>query len=91
MGLLLTPLNPIHFSPTSLMSSAIATASLSGFEALAALYSATIESGEFIVIVAAVDKASHDGRLNFCALASRSILVYNAWMFLGAGIGPGRE
>jgi hypothetical protein len=40
----------------------MATDSLSGFDLLAAMYRASIESGEFIVIVAAVDKASHDGR-----------------------------
>lgn len=72
------------------MSSTIATLSLSGFDALAALYSASIESGEFIVIVAAVDSASHDGRPSFCVVASRSIFLYTASICRGAGIGPGR-
>jgi hypothetical protein len=72
------------------MSSAIATPSLVGFEVPAALYNATIESGEFIVMVAAVDNASHDGRPSFCAVASRSILLYSVSMRLGAGTGPGR-
>jgi hypothetical protein len=85
-----TPLKPMHFSPTSRMSSAIATPSLSGFDELAALKRASIESGEFIVIVAAVERASHDGRPSFCACASCSILLYKASMLRGAGIGPGR-
>jgi hypothetical protein len=72
------------------MSSAIATPSLSGFDALADLKRASIESGEFIVMVAAVDRASHDGRPSFCACASCSIFLYNASMLRGAGIGPGR-
>jgi hypothetical protein len=80
----------MHFSPTSRISSAIATPSLSDFDALADLKSASIESGEFIVIVAAVDKASHDGRPSFCACASCSILLYNPSILRGAGIAPGR-
>jgi hypothetical protein len=54
------------------------------------LYNATIESGEFIVMVAAVDSASHDGLPRFWAVASRSILLYKASMPRGAGTGPGR-
>ena len=49
-----TPLRPIHFSPTSLMSSAACTASDLSFEAVARLKSSVKASGEFIVIVAAV-------------------------------------
>lgn len=85
-----TPLNPIHFNPTSLINSAIATPSLVLFSSLTALYSFTIDSGEFIVIIAAVDRASHDGRPSFCAVASLSIFLYIDSMPRGAGIGPGR-
>ena len=45
------PLNPIHFNPTSLINSAVATASWSGE---AAWNSSASESGEFIVMVVAV-------------------------------------
>ena len=72
------------------MSSTIATLSLVGFDSLATLYSASIESGEFIVMVTAVDRASHDGRPSFCADASCSIFLYRDSMLRGAGMGPGR-
>lgn len=50
-GGMLTPLNPIHFNPTSLINSAVATASYSGE---AAWNNSASESGEFIVMVVAV-------------------------------------
>jgi hypothetical protein len=65
-----TPLKPMHFSPISRMNSAIATPSLCGLDALVELYSAIIDSGEFIVIVAAVEMPSHDGRPSFRSMAS---------------------
>ena len=80
----------MHFSPTSRITSAMATLSLVVLSALAELYSATMESGEFIVMVAAVDSASHDGRPSLCAVASFSIRPYTSWMCRGAGTGPGR-
>ncbi len=50
-----TPLNPIHFSPISLINSAISTdCFLSLEDVVARLYSSVNDSGEFIVIVAAV-------------------------------------
>lgn len=55
-GKKLTPLNPIHFNPTSLISSAVCTASPSGE---AAWYSSDSESGEFIVMVVAVYYTSY--------------------------------
>ena len=48
---LLTPLKPMHFNPTSRISSAVATASPCG---AAAWYSSESESGEFMVMVVAV-------------------------------------
>jgi hypothetical protein len=50
-GEVLTPLNPIHFNPTSLINSAVASASYSGE---AAWNNSASESGEFIVMVVAV-------------------------------------
>jgi hypothetical protein len=48
-------LNPIHFSPISLINSAVSTDCFLSFEpAVARLYSSVNPSGEFIVIVAAV-------------------------------------
>lgn len=47
-------------------------------------------SGEFIVIVAAVLTASHDGRPSSRSVASRSIFLKTLCMFRGAGTGPGR-
>jgi hypothetical protein len=73
------------------MNSAIATPSLSGRDLLDALYRATIASGEFMVMVAAVEMPNHDGRPSFRAVASSSILLYTAWILGGAGTGPGRE
>lgn len=73
-----TPLKPIHFKPISRMNSAIATPSFSGFDLLAELYRAVMDSGEFIVMVAAVEMLSHDGRLSFRSVASCSILLYTA-------------
>jgi len=49
-----------------------------------------MDSGEFIVIVVAVDSASHDGRPSLCAAASLSIFLYTDSMLRGAGTGPGR-
>lgn len=49
-----TPLKPIDFSPTSRINSAFFTASETGLSALAKLWSTLSDSGEFIVIVAAV-------------------------------------
>jgi hypothetical protein len=68
----------------------MATRSLSGLEALAELNRTSIDSGEFIVMVAAVDRASHDGRPSFCAVASVSIFLYMSAIWRGAGTGPGR-
>jgi hypothetical protein len=73
-----TPLKPMHFRPISRMNSAIATPSLSGRDLLDAMYKATIDSGEFIVMVAAVEMPNHDGRPSFRAVASSSILLYTA-------------
>jgi hypothetical protein len=42
------------------------------------MYKATIDSGEFIVMVAAVEMPNHDGRPSFRAVASSSILLYTA-------------
>ena len=51
----LTPLNPIHFKPTSLINSAVCTDWLWSFEvSFASLNNSVNDSGEFIVIVAAV-------------------------------------
>lgn len=47
-------------------------------------------SGEFMVIVAAVLTASHDGRPNCRSVASLSIFLNTDWIFGGAGTGPGR-
>lgn len=69
-----TPLKPIHFSPISRINSAIATPSLWGRDALVELYNAIMDSGEFIVIVAAVEIPSHDGRPSFRSVASSWIL-----------------
>jgi hypothetical protein len=73
-----TPLKPMHLSPISRINSAIATPSLCGLDALVELYNAIIDSGEFIVIVAAVDIPSHDGRPSFRSVASSWILWYTA-------------
>lgn len=86
-----TPLKPMHFKPISRMNSAIATPSFSDLDLLAARYSAAMESGEFIVIVAAVEMPSHEGRPSLRAVASSSILLYTACIRGGAGTGPGRE
>jgi hypothetical protein len=86
-----TPLNPIHLSPISRMNSAIWTLSFCGREALVELYKAIMDSGEFMVIVAAVEMPSHDGRPNLRSVASSWILWYTAVMRGGAGTGPGRE
>lgn len=51
----LTPLNPIHFKPTSLINSAVFTLCSFSFDpSVAKLYNSVSPSGEFIVIVAAV-------------------------------------
>ena len=50
-----------------------------------------MDSGEFIVIVAAVEMPSHDGRPSLRSVASSSILLYTACILGGAGTGPGRE
>ena len=50
-----------------------------------------MDSGEFIVMVAAVEMLSHAGRPSLWAVASFSILLYSAWIRAGAGTGPGRE
>lgn len=68
----------------------MATLSLADLDALATLYRIIIDSGEFIVIVVAVDNASHEGRPSFRAEASCSILLYTVSMCCGAGMGPGR-
>jgi hypothetical protein len=60
------------------MSSAIATRSLSDLDALAVRNRADMDSGEFIVMVAAVDSASHAGLPSLCSVASFSILLYRA-------------
>lgn len=68
----LTPLNPIHFNPTSLINSAVATASCSGE---AAWYNSANESGEFIVMVVAVaidNQAGTPTPLSFASLAKFS-------------------
>lgn len=50
-----------------------------------------MDSGEFMVIVAAVDMLSHDGRPSLRSVASFSIRLYMPWIPAGAGTGPGRE
>ena len=47
-------MRPIHFNPTSRISSAVWTACSLDFDAVARLKSSVRDSGEFIVIVAAV-------------------------------------
>lgn len=49
-----------------------------------------MDSGEFMVIVAAVLTASHDGRPSWRSAASASIFLKTDWIFGGAGTGPGR-
>lgn len=71
-----TPLKPIHLRPISRMNSAVATPSLSGRDWVELLYRAIMDSGEFMVIVAAVDMLSHDGRPSLRSVASLSILLY---------------
>lgn len=66
----------MHFRPISRMNSAMATFSLSGWDLVEELYNATMDSGEFMVIVAAVEIPSHDGLPSFRAVASSSILLY---------------
>jgi hypothetical protein len=51
----------------------MATPSLSGLEELELWYKAIMDSGEFIVIVAAVEMPSHDGRPSLRSVASCSI------------------
>ena len=72
------------------MNSAIATPSVSGFDAELCWKRAVIDSGEFIVIVVAVKTTSHDQRPSFLASASRSILLKTSLMRGGAGVGSGR-
>jgi hypothetical protein len=81
----------MHFRPISRINSAVATLSLGDWELVLVWYRAAIDSGEFMVIVAAVVTASHDGRPSLRAVASFSILLYTAWILGGAGTGPGRE
>ena len=81
----------MHLRPISRINSAIATPSASGLEVLELWYKASMDSGEFIVIVAAVEMASHDGRPSLRSEASCSIRLYTAWILGGAGTGPGRE
>jgi len=50
-----------------------------------------MDSGEFMVIVAAVEMPSHDGRPSFRSVASSCMRWYTAWMRGGAGTGPGLE
>jgi hypothetical protein len=88
---LLTPLKPIHFRPISRINSAIATPSLSGLDVVELWYRAIMDSGEFMVMVAAVEMPSHDGRPSLRSVASCSIRLYTAWILGGAGTGPGRE
>ena len=90
-GQMLAPLKPMHFRPISRMNSAIATPSLSGLAVAELLYRAIIDSGEFIVMVAAVEMPSHDGRPSLRSVASCSIRLYTACILGGAGTGPGRE
>jgi hypothetical protein len=52
--------------------------SLSGSDVVELLYRAIMDSGEFIVIVAAVDIPSHDGRPSFRSVASSCIRLYKA-------------
>jgi hypothetical protein len=73
------------------MNSAIATPSVCGRDVLVELYRAIMDSGEFIVMVAAVEMPSHEGRPSLRSVASSCILWYTAWMRGGAGTGPGRE
>jgi hypothetical protein len=68
----------MHFKPISRINSAIATPSLCGRDALVELYNAIIDSGEFIVIVAAVEMPSHDGRPSFRSVASSCMRWYTA-------------
>jgi hypothetical protein len=60
------------------MNSAVATPSLSGLDVVELLYRAIMDSGEFIVIVAAVDIPSHDGRPSLRSVASCCIRSYKA-------------
>jgi hypothetical protein len=56
------------------MNSAIWTLSFWGRDALVELYRAIMDSGEFMVIVAAVEMPSHDGRPSLRSVASSCIL-----------------
>lgn len=73
------------------MNSAISTLSFSDCEVLADWNSADIDSGELMVIVAAVEIPSHDGRPSVRSIASSCNFLYTAWIRGGAGTGPGRE
>jgi hypothetical protein len=90
-ALLRTPLMPTHLNPTSRMNSATATLSLSGFTQVVYWKRASIDSGEFIVIVVAVRMASHGQRPRPLATASRSALMNISRIPAGAGVGSGRE
>lgn len=57
-----TPLNPIHFNPISRINSARYTLSSFDFDSETSLCSRTNDSGEFMVIVAAVCKSSQFAR-----------------------------
>jgi len=72
-----TPLKPMHFKPTSLISSAVSTDCFLSFDlSVARLYSSVRDSGEFIVMVAAVDNVSHAGVPTFFDEASCLNLSY---------------
>jgi hypothetical protein len=88
-----TPFNPMHFKPTSRMSSAVSTDCVLSFDDdVSRLYNSVNDSGEFIVIVAAVyicqfwflkcftegltDNVSHAGAPMFLADASSLSCLY---------------
>lgn len=73
------------------MNSATWTLSSCDFDCVLLWKRASIDSGEFMVMVAAVETASHEGRPSCLSVASFSIFLKTDWIFGGAGTGPGRE
>lgn len=97
-----TPLKPMHFKPISLINSAVSTDCFLSFDlSVAILYNSVSDSGEFIVIVAAVcksyqlssltngvvltDSVSHAGAPTFFAEASFLSFSYTDRTFDEAG------
>lgn len=84
------PLKLMHLSPTSRMSSAAYIFWACELEDVATRCSSSRESGEFIVIVAAVETVSHAGRPTCLDEASLDIRPYSEDICRGAAVVPGR-